>query len=705
MSPHVARRALLAASIAPRRSGMGLPVLASSTASFSADSVSCPVGAAYDRLLSSGEWRPDPAQASAVRELSALRASLVEHRRALSGFFERLDAHEARRAELEADVARREEDVAASASSGTDDDGRRRRVDESLRAAKRALRALPPSPTVPRPPRGLYLWGGVGVGKTRLMDAFFASLDDSAVRHKRRVHFNEAMLELHEKVHAHEARDAATLSKLRQGGGTFDATSSQRVSEEHSDVTASDDSGSDADPDAPARSAGLGGFLNPAAYARSLLAAVRRRRRQSIKRRQGVDDRPRVEYGSVSNTSNTDFAPYENASVLRRAARDMLGDARSRDGGFAVLCFDEFHVADAFTAVALKGVLEELLAMGAVVVATSNRSIDALDDASGGGAARDAFAAFAATLRDRVKEVEVRGETDHRRLAFRSFFSNETPDVTNAHRHGSSSNYFYPSADVSTRARFEEKRRAWFPETFPETFADDETREASTTTLPVAFGRRLVVPRVSPCGGAAHFTFEELCGHPLGAADYCALTNAFGVVFVEDVPRMSRATRDVARRFITLVDEAYNRNALVICLAESHADALFSGKSDGDVGANGALDGGDGGGLDLESLQFETEAENAGLRRERARGAGSRPSPGRRGRCVWRSSGFLGSKSGSRSPGQPRVCWRCRRQRTSRERGGDDQKVTKGFENTRSCTSGSTPNRRTTPTGRTRSGD
>ena len=621
MSPHVARRALLAASIAPRRSGMGLPVLASSTASFSADSVSCPVGAAYDRLLSSGEWRPDPAQASAVRELSALRASLVEHRRALSGFFERLDAHEARRAELEADVARREEDVAASASSGTDDDGRRRRVDESLRAAKRALRALPPSPTVPRPPRGLYLWGGVGVGKTRLMDAFFASLDDSAVRHKRRVHFNEAMLELHEKVHAHEARDAATLSKLRQGGGTFDATSSQRVSEEHSDVTASDDSGSDADPDAPTRSAGLGGFLNPAAYARSLLAAVRRRRRQSIKRRQGVDDRPRVEYGSVSNTSNTDFAPYENASVLRRAARDMLGDARSRDGGFAVLCFDEFHVADAFTAVALKGVLEELLAMGAVVVATSNRSIDALDDASGGGAARDAFAAFAATLRDRVKEVEVRGETDHRRLAFRSFFLNETPDVTNAHRHGSSSNYFYPSADVSTRARFEEKRRAWFPETFPETFADDETREASTTTLPVAFGRRLVVPRVSPCGGAAHFTFEELCGHPLGAADYCALTNAFGVVFVEDVPRMSRATRDVARRFITLVDEAYNRNALVICLAESHADALFSGKSDGDVGANGALDGGDGGGLDLESLQFETEAENAGLRRDvRARG-------------------------------------------------------------------------------------
>lgn len=648
MSPHAVRRALLAASIAPRRSGMGLPVLASSTASFSADSVSCPVGAAYDRLLSSGEWRPDPAQASAVRELSALRASLFEHRRALGGFFERLDAHEARRAELEADVARREEDFAASAasaSSGTDDPDRRRRADESLRAAKRALRALPPSPTVPRPPRGLYLWGGVGVGKTRLMDAFFASLDDSTVRHKRRVHFNEAMLELHEKVHAHEARDAATLSKLRQGGGTlgdtFDVTSSEtRVSEEDeedSDVTASDeDSGSDADPDSSQRSAGLGVFLNPAAYARSLLAAVRRRRRQSIKRRQGVDDSTR------RSASNTDFAKsYENASVLRRAARDMLGDARSRDGGFAVLCFDEFHVADAFTAVALKGVLEELLAMGAVVVATSNRSIDALDDASGGGAARDAFAAFAATLRDRVKEVEVRGETDHRRLAFRSWNEtrNETPSGVFSNdtvRHSSSSgvNYFYPSADASTRARFEEKLRAWFPDTTRDdklSFAEDKTCVDKTTTLSVAFGRSLVVPRVSPCGGAAHFTFEELCGRPLGAADYRALTDAFGAVFVEDVPRMSRATRDAARRFITLVDEAYNRNALVICLAESHADALFeSRKSDARSAAAdrgladrglGALDGGDGGGLDLESLQFETEAENAGLRRDvRARG-------------------------------------------------------------------------------------
>ena len=598
MSPLSRNRALRAASVALCRSGTGLPVLASSSASFSADS-SCPVGAAYDRLVSSGEWRPDPAQASAVRELSALRASLIEHRRALRGFFERLDAHEARRAELEAEVALREKYVAAASSSAsTDGADCRHRADESLRAAKRALRALPPSPTVPRPPRGLYLWGGVGVGKTRLMDAFFASLDDSTVRHKRRLHFNEAMLELHEKVHAHEAKDAARLSRLKRGN--------EEPFREVSDEALCDASESNA-----TRSAGLEGFLNPAAYARSILAAVRRRRRRSVARRRSEGDVTETDDQDEDTVGSMNAAFGENASVLRRAARDMLGDATSRDGGFAVLCFDEFHVADAFTAVALKGVLEELLALGAVVVATSNRPVDALD-ASGAGASPDVFAAFAATLRDRVKEVEVRGETDHRRFEFERL-EREGVEGTN-----DSPSYFYPSADAAARARFEAKRRAWFT---GESSASN-TSNASSATLPVAFGRRLVVPRVSPCGGAAHFTFEELCDRPLGTADYCALTNAFETVFVEDVPRMSRATRDVARRFITLVDEAYNRNTTLACLAECHVDALFSGKRDGvDGSLDGASDGGDGGGLDLESLQFETEAEHAGLRRNvRARG-------------------------------------------------------------------------------------
>src|SRR6185312_11675850 len=49
-------------------------------------------------------------------------------------------------------------------------------------------------------PRGLYIHGEVGRGKTMLMDLFFGA---SAVAHKRRAHFHEFMAEVHERIYGY----------------------------------------------------------------------------------------------------------------------------------------------------------------------------------------------------------------------------------------------------------------------------------------------------------------------------------------------------------------------------------------------------------------------------------------------------------------------------------------------------------------------
>ncbi|HEY0105545.1 MAG TPA: cell division protein ZapE [Rhizomicrobium sp.] len=80
-----------------------------------------------------------------------------------------------------------------------------------LAALARALRSYRPGRWFlfgrRRPPRGLYLWGDVGRGKSMLMDLFFSQAE---IARKQRIHFNEFMADIHARIHA---------ERQREGGG------------------------------------------------------------------------------------------------------------------------------------------------------------------------------------------------------------------------------------------------------------------------------------------------------------------------------------------------------------------------------------------------------------------------------------------------------------------------------------------------------
>ncbi|KAJ1539977.1 hypothetical protein HK405_012195, partial [Cladochytrium tenue] len=132
------------------------------------------------------------------------------------------------------------------------------------------------------------------------------------------------------------------------------------------------------------------------------------------------------------------------------------------------------------------------------------------------------------------------------------------------------------------------------------------------------FGREVVVPKAA--NGKALFTFDELCGsrgNPLGPADYLELCRRYHTVVVQSVPILSQTQKNEARRFITLVDAAYEfRASLVISADAAEPEDLFVAPRPDDDDHEGDVAGGGGGSGGGQGREAEEDAADAVMHRE-----------------------------------------------------------------------------------------
>jgi len=226
--------------------------------------------------------------------------------------------------------------------------------------------------------------------------------------------------------------------------------------------------------------------------------------------------------------------PHER-DPLKLVAAEIAEESR-------VLCFDEFFVADIADAMILGRLFELLFEQNVTLVATSNVPPDGLYK---DGLQRANFLPAIELLKQNTRVMNVDGGTDYRLRALHGAELYLTPDDASA----------------------ETKLRHHLQQLAPHAVMTPRTLTINDRPLPARCAT----------DGVVWFDFETLCGGPRAPADYIELGRIYHTVLLSGVPQLGSAQDDATRRFMTLVDEFYDRSVKLLLSAAVPPATLYQG--------------------------------------------------------------------------------------------------------------------------------
>lgn len=259
----------------------------------------------------------------------------------------------------------------------------------------------------------------------------------------------------------------------------------------------------------------------------------------------------------------------EEQDSIKFVAREISKEAH-------LLCFDEFQVTDICDAVIMTRLFDTLWSQGVVLVATSNRPPD---DLYLNGMNRRDFLPFINRMKHECIVRELDGGQDYRVLRHKGSWQ-ESSANQNLYLHpicGENRDRFFSA--------YQEEVERLKSEAISLRDVVVSKDSNNHVLVPIPHSNRFItMDMAEPAYGIGLMSFKSICETDRGASDFHALASSFHTIFLASIPKLTKEKHNSSRRFITLIDELYNANIRLICLADGLPHELFTSAQDEIIG-------------------------------------------------------------------------------------------------------------------------